>query len=1118
MNFTNFVVSNPVPLMNPANLIAIAIAVRTHHFVETLHATSLQLKRLNSRKALKWFCCFGLVSSQIFYATKINAQLIPDDTLGAENSIVVPQEARDLIQGGARRGSNLFHSFQEFNVDSGQQVYFANPAEVDHILTRVTGTNLSNIFGTLGVEGAANLYLINPNGIIFGKDARLDVTGSFVASTADGIRLGKQGLFLATEPEESTLLSIQPGVFFFNYLTDESATITNAGNLSVGGNLTLAANTLNLQGQLIAGDNLTLHANHTVNIRDSRVNPFIAKAGGTMQVQGDRTIDIFALNHSDSGVFANGDILFHSANPVQGDAHFWSGGEFRIEQLDGNLGTLSSPNDPVIRSRGDVLIGAYQGASLHIFAGGSVTIPGGVLINNVDAENGIVETVTLSDGTSILIDGKTQPTLDIRAGTTAFGIPVIKGIPSDGIIVPPFPNPLESSTSANISIGDILNSEGTVFLTNQYQPNPSLAGGITVGSINTQGMMVGGTIIIDSKGLIDTTAGTIDTSSLGKAGDILLQAVGDIGVSDINANGQIGGHIALNSGATLTIDNSIITSVTSLGKGGDIELSAPSLVLRDGSKIFSVTVGSGQGGNIQVSADSIRADDNSDINTISASINDSNNISNIIEIIGSATGDIADLISFLPANNTLGSISGSGGNIQVSAESITLDGESNIATATFANGGQAGNVRINATSVNLLNDGTVGSLTYGSGDAGNLTLNSRQLLIRNTKTQSEVGTGISTAARTNSSGDAGDLTINAESIEIIGNQPGVADPPRDFNTLLDLAELRTGLTSGTQGSGDAGNVTINSDRLVMRDGAGIATSADFTSTGTAGNLRVNATQIELQGKGGITTLTLGSGDTQGGNLSINAERVTLLDGAGIGTGTLSGNGGNIILTATDLLLMQNNSLITTTAGQAGAGGDGGDIHIDAEFIVAILDKNSDITANAFEGNGGNIDITTQGIFGLQVSDTLTQNSDITASSQLGIDGTITINTPNVDPSRGLTELPFNFTDPSNQIIAGCPADTGNRFTAIGRGGIPDNPRDYLPGNAVWQDRRNVAVFPDNQPAVNLPSETSEKQIIEAQGWIVDEEGTVILTAESSGGNRGDFGRVSSSCGGRNDLD
>ncbi|WP_446404647.1 hypothetical protein [Coleofasciculus sp. C1-SOL-03] len=163
-------------------------------------------------------------------------------------------------------------------------------------------------------------------------------------------------------------------------------------------------------------------------------------------------------------------------------------------------------------------------------------------------------------------------------------------------------------------------------------------------------------------------------------------------------------------------------------------------------------------------------------------------------------------------------------------------------------------------------------------------------------------------------------------------------------------------------------------------------------------------------------------------------------------------------------------------------------------------------------------LTTQGIFGLQVSDQLTPNSDITASSQLGIDGTITINTPNVDPSRGLTELPFNFTDPSNQIIAGCPADTGNRFTVIGRGGIPDNPRDYLQGNAVWRDRRNVAAFSDQQPAVNLPSETSENRIIEAQGWIVDEEGTVILTAESSGGKRVDLGGGSSSCEGRNDLD
>ena len=143
---------------------------------------------------LGWSGCLAITSTFALAASSVKAQLIPDRTLGTENSTITPQGVRDLIEGGARRGSNLFHSFFEFNIDHQQQVYFANPAGVANILTRVTGNNASNILGTLGVEGTANLFLINPNGIIFGGNARLDISGSFVASTADGIKLGEMGM------------------------------------------------------------------------------------------------------------------------------------------------------------------------------------------------------------------------------------------------------------------------------------------------------------------------------------------------------------------------------------------------------------------------------------------------------------------------------------------------------------------------------------------------------------------------------------------------------------------------------------------------------------------------------------------------------------------------------------------------------------------------------------------------------------------------------------------------------------------------------------------------------------------------------------------------------------
>ena len=107
---------------------------------------------------------------------KAKAQIQPDRTLGDESSIINSiTELRSLIEGGATRGSNLFHSFSDFNVGEGSQVYFANPEGIANIFSRVTGSNISEILGTLGVEGTANLFFLNPNGIVFGENAFVDV-------------------------------------------------------------------------------------------------------------------------------------------------------------------------------------------------------------------------------------------------------------------------------------------------------------------------------------------------------------------------------------------------------------------------------------------------------------------------------------------------------------------------------------------------------------------------------------------------------------------------------------------------------------------------------------------------------------------------------------------------------------------------------------------------------------------------------------------------------------------------------------------------------------------------------------------------------------------------------
>ena len=142
------------------------------------------------------------------------AQLTPDNSLGDENSTVksgatIDNRTIDLIEGGADRQDTLFHSFEEFNVSSGQQVYFANPGGIDHIVTRVTGSNISNILGSLGVNGKADLFLLNPNGLLFGENASLDIRGSFLGTTADGFVFSDGITYGATAKEVPPILKIQ---------------------------------------------------------------------------------------------------------------------------------------------------------------------------------------------------------------------------------------------------------------------------------------------------------------------------------------------------------------------------------------------------------------------------------------------------------------------------------------------------------------------------------------------------------------------------------------------------------------------------------------------------------------------------------------------------------------------------------------------------------------------------------------------------------------------------------------------------------------------------------------------------------------------------------------------
>ena len=152
-------------------------------------------------RPLSLTCC--LVASLLQFPPAL-AQITPDGT----TSTTVNVDGNNFeINDGDRAGSNLFHSFQDFSVPTGGEAFFNNANDISNIFSRVTGGSVSNIDGLIRASGSANLFLINPAGIVFGQGARLDIGGSFYGSTADSL-LFPEGEFSAVDLDNPPLLTI----------------------------------------------------------------------------------------------------------------------------------------------------------------------------------------------------------------------------------------------------------------------------------------------------------------------------------------------------------------------------------------------------------------------------------------------------------------------------------------------------------------------------------------------------------------------------------------------------------------------------------------------------------------------------------------------------------------------------------------------------------------------------------------------------------------------------------------------------------------------------------------------------------------------------------------------
>jgi filamentous hemagglutinin family protein len=506
------------------------------------------------------------------------------------------------------------------------------------------------------------------------------------------------------------------------------------------------------------------------------------------------------------------------------------------------------------------------------------------------------------------------------------------------------------------------------------------------------------------------------------------------------------------------------------------------------------------GGGVNASGGQVELGAVAGIGTVELSLEDNN-----LHLTFPATLNRADIS--LTDGATVNTSGEGGGSIQLLGNRILINGGSQVLASTLG-ASSGGGIVIDASASlevsGFVKFGNISTENFGDGKAGDLTILSRSLRILS---------GAQIVSGTLGNGLGSQLTVSAlEFVEVAG---------RDNNGSSSV------LANYTGGAGQAGNLTINTKRLIIRDGGVLSTESlsgsdlgqAFTASGGGGNLIINASDsVDLLREGFIFADAQGSGNA--GNLTINTGRLLLQGGSEIGVSSSgTGNAGNIILNVrsielknqseinaqttesqggniafqdVDLLLLRTGSFISSSAGTDQAGGDGGNITFVGKFIVGVANEDSDISANAFTGKGGNVILNAQGIFGIQSRPQLTPLSDITASSEFGISGTVTLNTPNADPSRGTTTLPTGLVDINALIANSCIARTSRqgRFTITGTGGVAAQPDDLANSSFPTYE-----LVPDTtRSQTTAPSSTlrSDGAIAEPDGVYRLANGEVVL--------------------------
>ncbi|QOV21760.1 two-partner secretion domain-containing protein [Anabaenopsis elenkinii] len=917
----------------------------------------------------------------------VTAQLTPDNTLNStvRNDTV---NNRDIIEGGAIRGSNLFHSFTDFNVGADRGVYFSHPDSIGNIFTRVTGTNPSSILGTLGVLGNANLFLINPHGISFGDNARLDVKGSFIAASAHSIIFDNYE-FSSTDTTAQPLLTVNipRGLRFREHpgnitLTNSSLSVPEGKTLAlIGGNVSLnntqirsPGSTVQLGGLTQAGrvdidDNLGLSfprpldsaatniTRGNVNLGNSTVIDVASGGGGSITINS-QNLEITGNSQLRVGIAAamgspdaqGGDIQINNADKITLDNSFIfaamvspdaQGGDIQINNTD----KITLDNSFIFNE----VFGQGNAGSIHINTS-SLTLKDFGFINASISGQGNTGAIAITATDGVTLTGENSQGLSSYIASTV--LPTGEGN-SGGITIDTSTLTLENGSNINTYTSGQGNA-GAI--------NITATDAVTLRGENRQGFSSYIASAVAPTGEGNSGGITIDTSTLTLEGGVTINAStfgqGNAGAITIKAT----------DGVTLTGENRqgfssyIANAVAPTGEGnsGGITIDTSTLTLEKNSFINASTFGKGNAGAINITA--------TDRVTL--------------------RGENRQGFSSYIASTVLPTGEGNSGGITINTSNLTLEDGANINTSTSGKG-NAGAINITATDgVSLRGENSQGFSSYiasavgaaAPGSSGDITIDTSTLTLEN---------GSIINASTFGKGNAGAINIRAtEQVGISGTY---------FNPALNTDV--GGIVAFTLTDNNAGNITINTPRFQISDGAGV--EAFTQGAGNAGNVTITAPQIvDIGDNSKIIVETSSAG--RPGNININTDTLNIgkdaqLSATATATATNTQGGGSITLNSSNLNISGKLGIFAQTQGQAPAG------NLTLQPYNNHPNLNINFTDNGFisasttaRGAGGNITLTAPQQMNIQGNGKISVET-----SGSGNAGQIAIKTPNLNLAQGV---------------------------------------------------------------------------------------------------------------------